>query len=377
MAGELPPSFRKMPAQRRREVLLQLYPQSDTEPTQDLDWADRLVENAFGWRPLPLGLVPDFPVNGKTYHLPLATEEPSVIAAASFSGRMLARHGGIRAEATPAILRGQLFLEGADFGRWPEVRVRIQDLAAEGLVSMSRRGGGLRKVEGEQLANGLTLLTFWVDVCDAQGANVVNTLLEGLVPKTEELLGGKRLMAILSNNSPERLGRAEFSIPIEHLARSGFSGPEMARRLCLASEAAQLSTDRAVTHNKGIMNGVTALALATGNDTRALEAAVHAYAARNGGYQPLSRYRSENGQLIGMLEMPLPLATVGGGTRSLPQSGLIWDILGITRATELMEVAAALGLAQNFAALMALCAEGIQSGHMKLHQRRLTGDEKP
>lgn len=375
VAKELSSSFRKGTARQRREVLLNLYPCPDPGPSDDLDWADNLVENAFGWHHLPVGLVPNFCVNGKTYHLPLATEEPSVIAAASFSARLLARFGGLNAEADAAILRGQLFLEGGDPSRWSEVSEEVQRLAHESLASMNRRGGGLKKAELETLREGLTLVTFWVDVCDAQGANAMNTLLEGLAPKLETLLGGRRLMAILSNNSPERLGRASFSIPIDQLGRSGLSGPDMARRICLASEAAQLSSDRAVTHNKGIMNGVTALALATGNDTRALEAAVHAWASRSGRYQPLSRYRIQDDKLLGQLEMPLPLATVGGGTRSLPYSNLIWEILGIRKARELMEVAAALGLAQNFAALMALCAEGIQGGHMRLHQRRLQPEE--
>ncbi|MDR7610652.1 MAG: hydroxymethylglutaryl-CoA reductase, degradative [Armatimonadota bacterium] len=372
MARELPSSFRKLPAAERRALLAEWFAPELSAPDSDLDRADVLVENAFGWHRLPLGLVPNFPVNGRLYHVPLATEEPSVIAAAAFAGRILARGGGLEAEADPNVIRGQLFLEGADPERWPEAEPQLAAAAAEALQSMERRGGGYRGLGMERLPETqVTALTILADVCDAQGANALNTVLERLAPLAESLLGGRRLMAILSNNSPERLARARFRVGMEHLARAGLSGPEMARRLELASRVAHESVDRAVTHNKGILNGISALALATGNDTRALEAAVHAWASRSGRYLPLSRYRVVAGALEGEVELPLPLATVGGGTRTLPSTAAVWSLLGVENARELRAVAAALGLAQNFAALAALCAEGIQQGHMRLHQRRL------
>jgi hydroxymethylglutaryl-CoA reductase len=372
MGFDLPPSFRKLTATQRHDAILKALQLTEIQTEFDLEWADRLVENAFGWHHLPMGLVPNFIVNGRSYQVPLVTEEPSVIAAVSYVAKILERVGGIKAESTPSLIRGQLFLEGANAERWDEARSELINLAEAGLSRMTHRGGGLRMIQHEVLPQSrLFLITFLVDVCDAQGANAMNSLLEELSPHAERLLGGRRLMAILSNNSPERLGRASFAIPVGHLARGPFSGEQMAQRLCLAWEAARECVDRAVTHNKGIMNGITALALATGNDTRALEAAVHCYASRSGRYQPLSSYQVVDDHLKATIQLPLPLATVGGGTQALPSSNLVWKILGITKAQELMELAAALGLAQNFAALMALCGEGIQHGHMQLHQKRL------
>lgn len=212
---------------------------------------------------------------------------------------------------------------------------------------------------------------FDLDVRDALGANLVNTVGELLRPVAEQISGGTCLMSILTNASEQRLATAEFRVPVRTLARAGFSGEEMARRVVKAASIAQVDTERAVTHNKGIMNGITALALATGNDTRALEAAVHRYAAKDGRYRALSTYKVVEDQLYGAFSAPIALATVGGATDVHPCCQAALRLLGSPGAAELAAIAASLGLAQNFAALHALCAEGIQRGHMNLHASRM------
>lgn len=370
MSLNLPSGFRKLPIRERRSTLA-AWATLPEETEADLEQVERLIENAVGWHRLPLGLVPNLRVNGRVYVVPLVTEEPSVVAAASYAAGLVGLHGGLEASAQPGLIEGQIFLEGAESDRWPACREVLQATAEEALASMRRRGGGLRGLRFEILpTSGLGLLTVLADVRDALGANALNTALEALAPVAERELGGRKLMAILTNDSPERLARSRFRLPISALGRAGYSGAEMARRLTMAWAAAEDSSARAVTHNKGIMNGITALALATGNDTRALEAAVHRWAARDGRYRPLSRYRVEATHLVGEIELPLPLATVGGSTQSLPNSQAVWKLLGVSGAGELMEVAAALGLVQNLAALLALVGEGIQSGHMRLHRRR-------
>jgi len=363
---KLPENFRKLGPIQRRSLILDGLELSDHYRFTDDQYtlSDALIENSVGWSMLPLGVVTDFPVNGKLYNLPLVTEEPSVIAAASHAARILGKHGGLKAESSEGIMRSQIFLEGASLDNWVMAKLALEAAAKEQLTSMSERGGGLVDISSECLKEtGLILLTFKVDVCDAQGANLLNTLMESLSPLAESLLGGNKLLAILSNHSPERLSRASFRIPLP--------GESIAHRIVLASRAAQESVDRAVTHNKGIMNGITALVLATGNDTRAAEAGAHAWACRSGRYMPLSCYKIEGGDLVGEIELPLALATVGGATKALPDASFARRISGIETSRELGAVAAALGLAQNYAALLALCTEGIQKGHMALHKRRV------
>ena len=315
--------------------------------------------------PLPLGIASGLVVNGTSYEVPLVTEEPSVIAAVSYAASIAAKTGGFRAGAGAPVMRAQVFLEGAA----PDAETRLEAhrtaLEAEArshLASMERRGGGLRGLSLCRLAGlAVAVVRLDVDVRDALGANLLNTLAEALTPSLENSLGGKKLMAILSNDASLRPAWAEVTLTVE---------PERARRIALASQVAQTDPQRAVTHNKGIMNGITALALATANDTRALEAAVHSFAASSGAYRGLSRWTAEGDQLHGRLDLPLALATVGGSISVHPTAGMALQLLGNPDSPSLCALAAALGLAQNFAALNALTGDGIQRGHMALHQRR-------
>ncbi|HTH13466.1 MAG TPA: hydroxymethylglutaryl-CoA reductase, degradative [Spirochaetia bacterium] len=340
----------------------------------DLELADLLVENAVGWMPVPLGVASGLVVNGRNYEVPLATEEPSVIAAASYGASLAARAGGFRAGAADPVMRAQVFLENPA----PDAETRLEAhrgaLEAEArthMASMERRGGGLRALSLGRLAGlDVAAVRLDVDVRDAMGANLLNTLAEAMTPSLEKTLGGKKLLAILSNDASLRPAWAEVRFPFTSLNKPGIPGSEMARRIALASAVAQADPQRAVTHNKGIMNGISALALATGNDTRALEAAVHSFAAATGSYRGLSRWSVEGEFLAGHLDIPLALATVGGSVGIHPTARMALQLLGDPSSPELCTLAAALGLAQNFAALFALAGEGIQRGHMALHDRR-------
>jgi hydroxymethylglutaryl-CoA reductase len=340
----------------------------------ELELADLLVENAVGWMPVPLGVASGFVINGRNYEVPLATEEPSVIAAASYGASLAARAGGFRAGAADPVMRAQVFLENPApdaEARFETHRAALEAEAKAHLSSMERRGGGLRAISLARLADlDVAVVRFDVDVRDALGANLLNTLAEALVPTLESGLGGRKLLAILSNDASLRPAWAEVEFPVEALGKPGIPGHEMARRMALASAVAQADPQRAVTHNKGIMNGISALALATGNDTRALEAAVHSFAASGGAYRGMSRWTVDHGTLRGRLDIPLALATVGGSVGTHPTAQMALQVLGSPGAKELCAVAASVGLAQNFAALFALTGEGIQRGHMALHERR-------
>jgi len=331
----------------------------------DFELADLSVENAVGWMPIPLGVVSGLVVNGTNYEVPVATEEPSVIAAASFGASQAAKAGGFRAGAAQPVMRAQVFLEGASPGAealLEENRILLEAEARSHLASMERRGGGLRGLSLARLAGSDVLVVrLDVDVRDAMGANLLNTLAEALSPSLERILGAKKLMAILSNDATLRPAWAEVTLTVD---------PERARRIALAAEVAQADPQRAVTHNKGIMNGISALALATGNDTRALEAGVHSFASSSGTYRGLSRWSAREGTLTGRLDVPLALATVGGSVGLHPTSRMALQLLGNPTSPQLCAVAAALGLAQNFAALNALVGDGIQKGHMPLNERR-------
>ena len=240
---------------------------------------------------------------------------------------------------------------------------------------MEKRGGGWRNMDARWIAPSRTLaVNLRIDVRDAMGANLLNSAAETVSPLLEEITGGRVLMAILSNRSWDRTASARLSIPVEELGRNGFDGAETARRIVRAARVAREDPDRAVTHNKGIMNGISAMALATGNDTRAIEAAAHAYAGRYGPYHGLSEYWIENRMIHGSLEMPLPFAVTGGAVGFHPVTRWSLQQLGNPDAPGLSRIAAALGLAQNLAALRALVSEGIQKGHMALHARRLAYD---
>jgi hydroxymethylglutaryl-CoA reductase len=308
----------------------------------------------------------------------MAVEEPSVVAAASFAAAIIGRGGGFNTWATEPVMKAQIFLEGIPAGgegAIPPLRGTIAALVDDYLESMKARGGGFRDLRVQRLADvSVVRVDLFIDVRDAMGANVLNSSAEMIGRKLEELCSARRLMCILSNDATERRSGARFRLPIESLAHAGRSGlehHELARRLVLAGEVAGKDTTRAVTHNKGIMNGITSLTLATGNDTRAVEAAAHAWASRDGSYRSLSRYRIEENELTGTIELPLALGTVGGGVGFSPATKLSLKLLGNPNARKLSRIAAALGLAQNFAALLALVSGGIQKGHMRLHANRL------
>jgi hydroxymethylglutaryl-CoA reductase len=352
-----------------------LLPEAGTDQSM-IDLADAMVESAIGYIAVPLGVATGFLINQKSYDVPMATEEPSVIAAATYAARRIALSGGFTAVQGETITSAQIYIEGCGEGAADRVTAAEDELknAASAILSgMTRRGGGWRGIRTDLIVDRPDLLrvTIDIDVRDALGANLVNTVAENLRPVLESVTVGKCLMGIVTNAAYRRVTTAEFTLPHRLLKRAGIPGAEVARRIVLACEIARADSERAVTHNKGIMNGITALALATGNDTRASEAAVHNYACRSDHCLPLTSYESTGDVLHGSLRTPIVLGTVGGASGIHPTCQFAFRLLGSPTAGELACVAASVGLAQNFAALFALVTEGIQRGHMALHARRL------
>lgn len=375
---ELPTSFRKLSLTNRRETLFSSAEFSLEEweaisPDEDiLSLADAMVESAVGVMPVPLGVASGFLIDGETVHVPLATEEPSVIAACSFGAKLVRRGGGFETWSDPPIGTGQIFVENVDREAvevLKSLRSRIIEEIRPQLSSMEKRGGGFRDIDVAFLdETRLARLQIHVDVRDAMGANLLNTMVERLRPVIEEATGGRVLMAILSNDAARRKAGARFRVPVNVF---GGNGADVARRIALAADLAREDSSRGVTHNKGIMNGITSLAIATCNDHRAIEAAVHAFAGSDGRYRGLSRFWVEEDFLYGELELPLAFAVVGGGIGYHPGSRAALKILGKPSSTRLARIAASVGLAQNLSALRALVSEGIQQGHMRLHAQRL------
>lgn len=356
-----------------------------------LEQAERMIENVVGLHALPLGVALNFQVNGRDILVPMVIEEPSVVAGASFAARLARAGGGFRAESTPPEMIGQLQvldLPDLEEGRAAVLaaRKRILSRADEVDPVIRRLGGGARDLEVRVLSNtsaGPMLVVHLIYDCrDAMGANAVNTACEALAPLIEEVTGGRVGLRILSNLADRRLARAECAIPAEALAFGDFPGERVVQGIVEAWAFANADPYRAATHNKGILNGIDGVALATGQDWRAIEAGAHAYAARSGRYTTLSIWeRDRNGNLVGRLELPLAVGVVGGATRSHPTARVALKLLGLATGRELAEVMAAVGLAQNLAALRALATEGIQKGHMALHARQVaisagaTGEE--
>ena len=351
------------------------------ENSLPLNWADKMTENVVGRCALPLSIATNFLVNGKDYLVPMVIEEPSVVAGVSYAAKMFRAGGGCRTESLGREMIGQIQI--LDIDNLDEAERELR--SAEGLIlrranflqpGLVARGGGARGLEfrkfPETSAGPMLVMHILYDTVDAMGANAINSIAEGLAPMVEEITGGRVNLRILSNLSDRRMARAEGTIPAEALARAGMSGEVVIQRILEAAALAEVDPYRAATHNKGIMNGVDAVAIATGNDWRALEAGAHAYAARAGRYASLTTWRrTEQGDLAGFLEMPLAVGTVGGATQSHPTARVALKILGAQTAVELAQVMAAVGLAQNLAALRALATEGIQSGHMALHARQV------
>ncbi|MDH7487790.1 MAG: hydroxymethylglutaryl-CoA reductase, degradative [Anaerolineae bacterium] len=344
---------------------------------------DKMIENVVATHGLPLGIAVNFLINGRDYLIPMAIEEPSVVAGASYAARLARAGGGFWTESTEPEMIGQIQVLGLDDlhaarERLLAARQRLLALANEQDPVIVRLGGGARELEVRLLddtpAGPMLILHLIYDCRDAMGANTVNTACEALAPLVEEISGGRVRLRILSNLADRRLARARTVIPVEALARpeDGFSGEDVAQGIVEAWAFAAADPYRAATHNKGIMNGVDAVVMATGNDWRAVEAGAHAYAARSGRYTSLTRWgRDAEGNLVGSIELPLAVGIVGGATRVHPTAKLALKILGVKSARELAEVIAAAGLAQNLAALRALAAEGIQRGHMRLHARQV------
>jgi hydroxymethylglutaryl-CoA reductase len=344
---------------------------------------DKMIENVFATHCLPLGIATNFQVNGRDYLVPMVIEEPSVVAGASYAAKLVRLGGGFRAETTMPEMIGQIQVVGLN--DLEAARNLLLAHKAELLALANAQdpvivglGGGARDLEIRNLpstqAGPMLILHLIYDCRDAMGANAVNTACEALAPRIEAISGGRVRLRILSNLADRRLARAWATVPVSALARpeDGLDGTDVAQGILEAWAFAEADPYRATTHNKGIMNGVDAIVLATGNDWRAVEAGAHAYAARSGRYTSLSRWElDDDGNLQGSIELPLALGIVGGATRVHPTSKVVLRILGVETARELSELVAAVGLAQNLAAIRALAAEGIQRGHMSLHARQV------
>ncbi len=338
--------------------------------------ADKMVENCVGVLCLPIGLGLNFRVNGRDYVVPMAVEEPSVVAAASNMAKVIRASGGFVAEASESLMIAQvqvLSIEDPYGARAAIERAadRILATANQRHPNMVARGGGARSLEVRLLDSEPEMLVvhLLVDCRDAMGANIVNDMAEGVAPLIEVITGGRVRLRILSNLADRRLARARCAIREELLERPGHEGAAVAEGVIEAYRFAAVDPYRAATHNKGVMNGIDAVGIATGNDWRGLEAGAHAYAARNGRYEPLTRWWRKNGLLHGEIELPMAVGTIGGSTQVQPILGVLRKLLRAETAQELGMVMAAVGLAQNLGALCALASEGIQRGHMSLHAR--------
>ena len=351
------------------------------EGVLNLNVANGMIENVIGKFELPLGVAANFLVNGRDYLVPMAVEEPSVVAAASYMAKLARQGGGFTVSCTAPIMRAQVQVIGISdpYGARAAVLAHKDELIEKAnsrdtvLVGL---GGGCKDIEVEVFAESaigpMAVVHLLVDVRDAMGANTVNSMAEMLAPRIEEITGGKVRLRILSNLADKRIVTASVRIPPAALDTKSLKGTEVAQGMVEACTLAIIDPYRAATHNKGIMNGIDPVVVATGNDWRAIEAGAHAYAARNGRYTSLTTWEiAKDGTLVGTLEMPMALGIVGGATRTHPAAQAALALMQIGSAQELAEVTAAVGLAQNMAALRALSTEGIQRGHMALHARNI------
>ena len=369
------PGFYKMPIEERVKAVKEFAGLSDEEAallasfdglTQDI--ADIMIENVVGCMQLPLGIATNFIVNGREVLVPMAIEETSVVAAASNAAKM-ARPEGFSATVSEPVMIGQIQIlhpERDAEEKLLERKDEILSLANAQDKVLVKFGGGARDIEARMLSNDMMVVHLLVDVRDAMGANAVNTMAEAIAPLLEKITGGKALLRILSNLAVHRTVEAEVTYK-----KDVIGGEETVEKIVRAHEFAALDPFRAATHNKGIMNGIDAVVIATGNDWRAIEAGAHAYAAMNG-YGPLTVWEKDGqGNLHGKIKIPLAVGIIGGATKVHPMAKLSLKILGVSTASELAEIIASVGLAQNFAALRALATRGIQAGHMKLHAQNI------
>lgn len=352
-----------------------------------LDQADKMVENVVSTYALPLGIATNFVVNGRDVLAPMVIEEPSVVAGASYAAKLARAGGGFHVETTESLMIGQMqVLDVPDLAvaaaSVQAGKQRLLDLANSADPVIVSLHGGARDIEVRTIAEspvGPMLVVHLIYDCrDAMGANMVNTACEALAPSVEEMTGGRVNLRILSNLADRRLARARCVVPARELATDALDGDEVAHRIVEAYALAAVDPYRAATHNKGIMNGIDAVVMATGNDWRAIAAGAHAYAARDGVYRSLSTWTyvpgdgaGQGGALVGALEVPMAVGIVGGATRVHPLARFALQLMGVKSARELAEIIAAVGLAQNLAAIRALATEGIQKGHMALHARQV------
>ena len=379
--------FSKKSYQERLELLKAqalLSPERQESLEQDeqmsVTVADQLSENVVGTFSLPYSLVPEVLVNGQEYTVPYVTEEPSVVAAASYASKIIKRAGGFTAQVHERQMIGQVALYQVANPEQAQEKIaskkaELLELANQAYPSIVKRGGGARDLHVEQIKGETDFLVVYlhVDTQEAMGANMLNTMLEALKPVLEELSQGQSLMGILSNYATDSLVTASCCIAFRYLSRQKDQGREFAEKIALASQFAQADPYRATTHNKGIFNGIDAILIATGNDWRAIEAGAHTFASRDGHYQGLSSWRLdlETEELVGEMTLPMPVATKGGSIGLNPRVALSHELLGNPSAKELAQIIVSIGLAQNFAALKALVSTGIQQGHMKLQAKSL------
>ena len=366
----------------KSQALTSIEAQESLEQNENLSIAvaDQLSENVVGTFSLPYSVVPEVLVNGQEYTVPYVTEEPSVVAAASFASKIIKRAGGFTAQVHQRQMIGQVALyQVPDRDKACQAilsqKAELLEQANQAYPSIVKRGGGARDLTVEKISGEADFLVVYlhVDTQEAMGANMLNTMLEALKPSLEALSQGQSLMGILSNYATDSLVTATCRIAFRYLSRQKDEARELAEKMVLASQFAQADPYRAATHNKGIFNGIDALLIATGNDWRAIEAGAHAYASHDGAYRGLSRWTMdlETEELIGELTMPMPVATKGGSIGLNPRVVLSHELLGHPSAKELAQIIVSIGLAQNFAALKALVSTGIQQGHMKLQAKSL------
>jgi hydroxymethylglutaryl-CoA reductase len=379
--------FYKKPVDERLRIIKRRAGLTDEEvavlktSAMGIDMADRMIENVVGTCELPLGLGLNFRINGREYVVPMCTEEPSVVAAASNAAKLARKGGGFHTSSDEPVMIGQIQIMGCKDFR--SARKAILENKERIIVKANERdsvlvsfGGGAKDLEAREIDSDLgkmIIVHLLVDVRDAMGANAVNTMCEGVSQMLEEITGGYVRLKIISNLADRRLARAKAVWKKEELEKSTkgvMKGSEVVDAVLEAYHFALNDPYRCATHNKGIMNGIDAVVIATGNDFRAVEAGAHAFASRSGKYKPLTKYyKNKDGDLVGEIELPVAVGTVGGATRTKPEAKIALKILGVKTAKELSEIIASVGLAQNFAALRALATEGIQKGHLRLHAK--------
>ncbi len=369
--------FYKLPIAKRREHLTSSGILSDNAGAWldgggglEVTIADRMSENVVASTGMPLGLALNFRVNQRDYLVPMAVEEPSVVAAASNAARLVRLSGGFQGEADRAVMTAQVQFDEVDDPKQAATQVdarkaELIDTANAAIPRMVARGGGCADVEARAIADDMLVVHLYVDVGDAMGANIVDTVAEATAPLLHDIVGGRLGLRILSNLPLRRMVRVTGNVSADALG-----GDALADGIVRASRFASCDPLRAATHNKGVMNGIDAVAVALGQDWRAIEASAHAYAALSGRYGPIATWERTSDGIRGRLEMPLAVGTVGGATKVHPGAQTCFEIVQVETAQELAVVMACVGLASNLAALKALAGEGIQRGHMKLHRRR-------